>query len=243
MAQDDRAYGISSDDGIWYEFSGGIVDGVADEKVLLLRSQYTNGWSHTRQLDQKHASPTTLSVRVNIQYLIQDAERQRAYPRLRRRARWRSPTPSMRITTSFTLRMLMHMPIRARSGVAKRWRNRLDVLPGLLAVGTSRYGGPIPVEVEVCTQRPPDTALGDWDHVVECSLTVASGRILLTSPFVRILRNQQSSSRRAHIGHWCTLALWIVCQRRTILVGDDHYRAVAAIQPSTATGSEREPLP
>lgn len=60
--------------------------------------------------------------------------------------------------------------------------DRLDVLPGLIAVGTARYGGDIPVVIEVVSTRPADLALDHWDHVVECSIEVRSGRLALTSP-------------------------------------------------------------
>jgi hypothetical protein len=60
--------------------------------------------------------------------------------------------------------------------------NRLDVLPGLIAVGTSHYGGPIPVVVEVHPQQPSNESLELWDHVVECSIKVRSGQLSLTSP-------------------------------------------------------------
>ncbi len=60
--------------------------------------------------------------------------------------------------------------------------DRLDVLPGLIAVGTSRYAGDVTVVVEVqpiqLAERPSDL----WDHIVECSIAVRSGQLTLTSP-------------------------------------------------------------
>ena len=60
--------------------------------------------------------------------------------------------------------------------------DRLDVLPGLIAVSTGRYGGDIPVTVEITSTRPTDLSLNEWDHVVECSMVVQSGQLTLSSP-------------------------------------------------------------
>jgi len=60
--------------------------------------------------------------------------------------------------------------------------DRLDVLPGLVAVGTARYGGSIRVTIELATTRPADLSFDEWDHVVECSLAVQSGDMVLSSP-------------------------------------------------------------
>jgi hypothetical protein len=60
--------------------------------------------------------------------------------------------------------------------------DRLDVLPGLIAVETGRYGGDVPVVIEVRSSPPTDTAFELWDHVVECAIEVRGSRLLLTSP-------------------------------------------------------------
>jgi hypothetical protein len=60
--------------------------------------------------------------------------------------------------------------------------DRIDVLPGLIAVGTGRYGGDIPVAVEVASSQPTDLLFDEWDHVVECSIMVHSGHLALSSP-------------------------------------------------------------
>jgi len=60
--------------------------------------------------------------------------------------------------------------------------DRLDVLPGFIAVGISQYGGDIPVVVEIHESQPQDEALEIWNHVVECSIEVHSGQLTLTNP-------------------------------------------------------------
>ncbi len=60
--------------------------------------------------------------------------------------------------------------------------DRLDTLPGLVAVGTARYGGSIRVTIELAATRPADLSFDEWDHVVECSLAVQSGDMVLSSP-------------------------------------------------------------
>jgi hypothetical protein len=60
--------------------------------------------------------------------------------------------------------------------------DRLDVLPGLIAVGTSRYGSDIPVIIEVAPNRPATLSFAEWDHVVECSIAARSGELALSSP-------------------------------------------------------------
>ena len=137
----------------------------------------------------------------------------------------------------------------ARADTSTLWgseamANRLDVLPGLIAVGTSRYGGPIPVEVEVATQRPPDTALDAWDHVVECSLMVASGRILLTSPASfgpeapTIVVTPDIYRALVYFGALDSVST------DDDMVGDDHYRVV--VWPDVSVPPQvlkRKPLP
>ena len=52
----------------------------------------------------------------------------------------------------------------------------LGTLPGAIAVSTKRWGGDIDVEIEILDHRPPPE-LDAWDHLVECSLDIPSGRI------------------------------------------------------------------
>jgi len=60
--------------------------------------------------------------------------------------------------------------------------DRMDVLPGLIAVSTGRYGGDVPVSVEVHETPPEDDNFDHWDHIIECSIEVRAGRLALTSP-------------------------------------------------------------
>lgn len=61
-------------------------------------------------------------------------------------------------------------------------RDRLDVLPGMIAIGIGRYGGQVPVTVEILSAPPTDSDFHAWDHVTECSIAVKANRLLLTSP-------------------------------------------------------------
>lgn len=56
------------------------------------------------------------------------------------------------------------------------------MLPGLIAVGTGRYGGDVPVMIEVLPAPPTDSGFESWDHVVECAIEVRGTRLTLTSP-------------------------------------------------------------
>jgi len=57
----------------------------------------------------------------------------------------------------------------------------LAVGPGLLAVGTVRYGGAVRVVVEVRAARPQES-FTPWDRVVEASLEAPSGELVLFGP-------------------------------------------------------------
>jgi len=59
-------------------------------------------------------------------------------------------------------------------------RAMVGVADGLIAVGTVRYGGETHVVVEVRTDSPPlDRDV--WDQIVQCSIGVTSGTLLLSS--------------------------------------------------------------
>lgn len=53
----------------------------------------------------------------------------------------------------------------------------LAVAPGVVGIGTVRNMD-VPVSVEFFSKEPT-AALAQWDHVVECSLSVQSGRIVV----------------------------------------------------------------
>src|SRR6516162_5963944 len=53
------------------------------------------------------------------------------------------------------------------------YRERLAVAPLTLAVGTDTYGK-VPVDIEVL-DSPSHLPFDDWDHVVEASISIASG--------------------------------------------------------------------
>ena len=62
------------------------------------------------------------------------------------------------------------------------YEDRLAAGPGIIAVGTARYGVGIPLLIEVRDGELPLEAYPEWEHVVECSIHAASGRLQLTNP-------------------------------------------------------------
>lgn len=59
--------------------------------------------------------------------------------------------------------------------------DRLDVANGMIAVGLPRYGGAIPIVIDVQHTRPT-APLDRWEHVVEASIEVNSGRLVIHGP-------------------------------------------------------------
>ena len=92
--------------------------------------------------------------------------------------------------------------------------------------------------------RPSGTALDDWDHVVECSLTVASGRILLTStaPF-----GLEGPTIVVTPGTYRALVYFGALDSVPMdddMVGDEHYRVVLwPDSPVPPQVLKRKPLP
>lgn len=56
--------------------------------------------------------------------------------------------------------------------------DRVAVCAGAVAIGTASTCD-VDVAVQVAEAAPPDDDLADWDHVVEASLEVSAGRVLL----------------------------------------------------------------
>jgi|SRR5947209_16165957 len=52
---------------------------------------------------------------------------------------------------------------------------------GIIAVRTARYDGETEVALELADSRPADS-LDEWDKVMECSIQVESGAVLLSAP-------------------------------------------------------------
>src|ERR1051326_8074250 len=98
----------------------------------------------------------------------------------------------------------------------------LAVAPGTIGVSTVRNGD-VPVTIEIHSQEP-DNDLARWDHVVEATLDVTSGRIVVagcTDYFLDAKRiDVPSGSYRARVSYG---ALDTVSEdgRR----GEDHYRS------------------
>lgn len=99
----------------------------------------------------------------------------------------------------------------------------LAIAPGTVGIGTVRNMD-VPVVVEIADERPDDD-VADWDQVNECSLDVASGRIVIagcTDYFpdaARILVPPGSYRVRAYYRGLESLS-------DDGLEGDDHYRLV-----------------
>src|SRR5262249_30898595 len=89
----------------------------------------------------------------------------------------------------------------------KSYRRRLAISPpSLLGIATNRYDD-VSVTVEVRKSPPePDEDLGPWDHVVEASLDIPSGRVAIVGCLS--YRPESSPLRRAddtvspHISVW-----------------------------------------
>jgi hypothetical protein len=62
------------------------------------------------------------------------------------------------------------------------YADRVAVSPGIIAVGTARYGVDIPVTIEIDAEAPSASDDAPWDHIVECSISVPSGHLQITSP-------------------------------------------------------------
>jgi hypothetical protein len=105
--------------------------------------------------------------------------------------------------------------------------DRLDVLPGLIAVGTGRYGGDIPVAIEIHESQPQHESWEMWDHVVECSIEVHSGQLTFTNPESFGAEDVPTFSiapgtyrARVYYGNLDSVS------ENNDMEGDDHYRMV-----------------
>src|SRR6266536_6167238 len=58
----------------------------------------------------------------------------------------------------------------------------LDVLDGLIAIGTARWGHDTPVTIEYQHQLPFGDDVDSWDVVAEASIRIISGELHLTTP-------------------------------------------------------------
>ena len=70
----------------------------------------------------------------------------------------------------------------ADGDLSKAWSDEavarlLAVAPGVVGIGTVRNMD-VPVSIEFFSKEPT-ASLAQWDHVVECSLSVQSGRIVV----------------------------------------------------------------
>ena len=101
----------------------------------------------------------------------------------------------------------------------------LAVAPCLIAVGIGRYGGGVAVTVEVQSARPTDP-FASWDQVVECSIDILSGHIVITSPegnyteAPRIIVPPGTYRALVYYGNLDSIS------DENQLYGEDHYRIV-----------------
>ncbi|GIQ76534.1 hypothetical protein [Bradyrhizobium sp. RD5-C2] len=107
----------------------------------------------------------------------------------------------------------------------------LAIASGTVGIGTVRNMH-VPVSAQIL-EREPDHDFSDWDHVVEASLDVASGRIVIagcTDYFPDAMRIETAPGTyrvRASYGALDTLS-------EDGLEGDDHYRLQLWPAPSIA---------
>src|SRR5690349_20834568 len=75
-------------------------------------------------------------------------------------------------------------------------RDRLALAPGTINVGTIS-DGVLPVELEI-SPSPPSLDLDLWDRVIECGISLPSGRVILGGCF-----DEPEKSARLHVcpGH------------------------------------------
>lgn len=99
------------------------------------------------------------------------------------------------------------------------------VAPGLIAIGTVRFGGVIDLEIELHSIRPV-LDFTDWDQVVECGIDVRSGQLLITHPEGLL---SEASQLIMPARTYRALILFGNLQRvvdNNAATGDDHYRIV-----------------
>jgi hypothetical protein len=105
--------------------------------------------------------------------------------------------------------------------------------PGLLAVRTARYGGAVRVVVEVRATRPEEP-LTAWDRVVEASIEVPSGELILSAP--EAAGAPDLPRLTVPPGSYRALACYgglDSVQDEEAKVGADHYRIVLWPGPAT----------
>jgi hypothetical protein len=57
----------------------------------------------------------------------------------------------------------------------------LGVTPGVLAIFTARWNGPVPLDI-VVHNSPPNDEFSDWDNVAEASIDLPSGCAVIFAP-------------------------------------------------------------
>jgi hypothetical protein len=107
----------------------------------------------------------------------------------------------------------------------------LAIAPGVIGVGTVRNMD-VPVRVEI-HESEPDTDSSEWDHIVEASLNVTSGRVVIagcTDFFPDAMRIEiPPSTYRARVSYGALNTL-----SEDGLSGSDHYRMQLWLAPSIA---------
>lgn len=95
---------------------------------------------------------------------------------------------------------------------------------GVIAVGTARYGGDTHVVLEVLDARPAGP-LDEWDKVMECSIEVLSGSVVLSTPEMGIFEETRTPvSPGVHQALVYYGNQHLVPRNGADIEGDDHYR-------------------
>jgi hypothetical protein len=106
--------------------------------------------------------------------------------------------------------------------------DRIQVAPGLIAILTERFGGDTRVEIEVLSDRP-DESFDAWDQVVECSIEVPSGVLVLSTSTASLTAMEEPDWPRVRVAPGTYRALVFYGDLDAVdpeddYLGDDHYR-------------------
>lgn len=107
----------------------------------------------------------------------------------------------------------------------------LAVAPGIMAVGTARYGGPTRVDIQI-VETAPSIDLREWDQAMQCSILFPSGHLHLEVPESGI----SSPEIIVAPGTYQALVLYGNLDSitdNTLLSGEDHYKII--LRPAEKT--------
>ena len=102
--------------------------------------------------------------------------------------------------------------------------NLFAIAPGIIGIGTVRNSD-VPLKVIITKSRPLHDNFVDWDHIIEVSMQIPSGKIIIASPSdylpdaARILVEPGTYRARIYYGKLESIS-------EDGLEGDDHYQVV-----------------